>query len=70
MIYTGLLATFGSDSTVLALMWQGRNRLGYSPGGLVVMGRIFGTAMVLFMVFAAYEIFQGGLKAAYTNFGR
>ena len=70
MTYTGFLATFGSGSTVLTLMWQGRYRPGYSPAGLVLLGRIFGAAMVLFMIFAAYEIFHGGLRSAYNNFGR
>ena len=68
MTYTGVMSLFGSKTTVLAIMWQGRQP--YSETFREIAGRIFGAMMLTFMIFASYEILHGGLHAAYDNFGR
>jgi hypothetical protein len=68
MTYTGLAATFGSKSTVNEIMFPGRRNL--SEIDREAYGRFFGAILLAFMIFAAYEIFHGGLTAAYNNFGR
>ena len=68
MTYTGAMALFGSRAIVLSIMWRGRRD--HSQRYREIFGRVFGAAMLAFMIFAAYEILHGGLRAAYDNFGR
>ena len=69
MTFIGLVALFGSKSTVTEIMFKAP-RPGLSEIDKEAYGRFFGTILLAFMIFAAYEIFHDGLAAAYNNFGR
>jgi amino acid permease len=68
MTYVGAMSLFGSRAMVDAITWQGQQN--YSELVRQIFGRVFGAILLTFMIFAAYEIFQGGFTAAYNNFGR
>jgi hypothetical protein len=69
MTFIGLAALFGSRSTVTEIMFKAA-RPGLPEVDKEAYGRFFGAVLLAFMIFAAYEIFHGGLAAAYNNFGR
>jgi hypothetical protein len=69
MTFIGLVALFGSKSTVTEIMFKAA-RPGLSEIDKEAYGRFFGAILLAFMIFVAYEIFHGGLAAAYNNFGR
>jgi hypothetical protein len=69
MTFIGLVTLFGSKSTVTEIMFKAA-RPGLSEIDKEAYGRFFGAILLAFMVFAAYEIFHGGIAAAYNNFGR
>jgi hypothetical protein len=68
MTYVGVMALFGSRETSLAIMWQGRSQ----PSKIEreVGARILGAVLLIFMIVVTREMLQGGLRAAYDNFGR
>ena len=69
MTFIGLAALFGSKSTVTEIMFK-RARPGLSEIDKEAYGRFFGAILLGFMIFIAFEIFHGGIAAAYNNFGR
>ena len=69
MTLIGLAALFGSKSTVTEIMFKAA-RPGLSEIDKEAYGRFFGAALLSFMIFVAYTIFQDGFAAAYNNFGR
>jgi hypothetical protein len=69
MTFLGLIALFGSKSTVTEIMFKAA-RPELSEIDKEAYGRFFGAILSAFMIFAVYEIFHSGLAAAYNNFGR
>jgi hypothetical protein len=67
-LFIGAASLFGSPQTVISIAWGGRRSS--SDAGAVFFGRVMGAICLAFILFCAYEIFQGGLTAAYRNLGR
>ncbi|WP_263375198.1 hypothetical protein [Granulicella aggregans] len=68
MTYVGVMALFGSKETSMAIMWQGRSQ--QSKFEREVGARVLGAVLLIFMLFVTHEVLQGGVRAAYNNFGR
>jgi hypothetical protein len=66
--YLSIMATFGTRAVVISIVPWGRQKV--SDIDKEFYGRVFGALTFAFMTFMIYEMFHGGLHAAYTNFGR